>query len=97
MSNKYSKAWAHIKTLKGSNFGNYYSQFNNSTLAFAEDEKVIDELVKKATPKKAIKDSPSQIRYVQTYKCPNCDGAFSGKVSQYCYHCGQRLEYEDDE
>ena len=57
---------------------------------------LLQELVDKATPKKPIKDEPSQIRYVQTYKCSNCGGRFSGTISNYCYHCGQAIDWSNE-
>lgn len=59
-------------------------------------ENVLQELVDKATPIKPIKDEPSQIRYVQTYKCPKCGGSFSGTISKYCYHCGQAIDWSSE-
>lgn len=58
-------------------------------LRCAFGEKVSD----RDTPKKPIQDDPSEIRYVQTYTCPACGGHFSGTISKYCYHCGQRLDW----
>ena len=51
--------------------------------------------LKKQIPKKA-KESHSHIRYVKIYECPNCKGEFSGKVSKYCYHCGQALDWSEE-
>lgn len=39
------KALEHIKTLRGSNYGGYYSGFNNSALPFDEDINVMQELM----------------------------------------------------
>lgn len=39
------KALEHIKTLRGSNYGWYYSGFNNSALPFDEDINVVQELM----------------------------------------------------
>ena len=34
-------------------------------------------------------------RYTDTYRCPTCGGNFSGTgIADYCYHCGQRLNWE---
>ena len=34
-------------------------------------------------------------RYTDTYRCPTCGGNFSGTgIANYCYHCGQRLNWE---
>lgn len=57
----------------------------------------LKELVDRDTPKKPIKDESSKIRYVQTYVCPNCGGGFSGMISNFCYHCGQKLDWSDEE
>lgn len=39
------EALEHIKTLRGSNYGWYYSGFNNSALPFDEDTNVISKLI----------------------------------------------------
>ena len=39
------EALEHIKTLRGSNYGGYYSGFNNSALPFDEDINVMQELI----------------------------------------------------
>lgn len=56
----------------------------------------IRELVEKTTPKKAIKADEQNIRFVTTYICPNCNKEFTGKISNYCYHCGQKIDWSDD-
>lgn len=59
--------------------------------------KTLQELIDKATPKKPIKDEVQDIRYVTKYICPNCGGKFTGKISDYCYHCGQALDWSKEE
>lgn len=57
----------------------------------------LKELVERATPKKPIKDRSSKIRYVQTYVCLSCGKSFSGEVSNFCYHCGQAIDWGEEE
>ena len=53
--------------------------------------------------KKQIEMKPKKIeiegyRYVDTYKCPTCKGNFSGTgIADYCYHCGQKLDWSEVE
>lgn len=56
----------------------------------------IQELVDRDTPQKPIKDEPSRIRYIPTYVCPTCGQRFSGIISNFCYHCGQSLDWSDE-
>ena len=56
----------------------------------------LQELVDRATPKKPIKDVPSKLIYEQTYVCPNCGRRFSGRISKFCYRCGQALDWRDE-
>lgn len=45
------------------------------------------------TPEKV---SNSGIRYTDDYICPNCGKHFTGTgIAEFCYHCGQRLKWED--
>lgn len=53
-----------------------------------------DDLIEKHTPKKPTKVNGSGIRYTDEYRCPTCGGAFTGTgIADYCYHCGQRLDW----
>ena len=52
------------------------------------------EALKKQIPKTPL-ESDLKIRYCEVFKCPNCGLEFSGRVSKYCYHCGQKLKYEE--
>ena len=56
--------------------------------------------MEKQIPKKPIKlpESEQHMRYTDTYRCPTCGGNFSGTgVADYCYHCGQRLDWGKQE
>ncbi len=61
------------------------------------DLEVLGELVEKATPKKPIKDRVQDVYYLTKYTCPTCGGKFTGTISDYCYHCGQKLDWSEDE
>ena len=54
--NKFQIAWKHVKTLKGLAYGEYYAQFTNSTIAFEEDEVIIDEAIDKTVAMSVIVD-----------------------------------------
>lgn len=48
------------------------------------------------TAKAPIKDTDSGVRYTDDYICPNCGKHFTGTgIAGFCYHCGQRLKWED--
>lgn len=73
--------------------GDYYPLDKETLNA---NKSVLQELIDRATPVKPIKDAESKIRYMQTYTCPNCGGGFSGTISNFCYHCGQALDWENE-
>lgn len=55
---------------------------------------LLDEAIKKQIPKKPI-PAKQHIRLAMCYKCPNCCGSFDGTgIANYCYHCGQALEWD---
>lgn len=66
-------------------------------LATEETNILADELnsaVKKQIAKKPIKDREQNIRYTSSYSCPSCSGGFTGTgIANYCYHCGQALDW----
>ena len=54
--------------------------------------------VEKQKAKKPQKTESEGYRYTDTYRCPNCGGNFSGTgIANYCYHCGQKLDWSDEE
>lgn len=62
-------------------------------IALALAQKALD----KQIPKKPIQ-SRNSILYALSYICPSCGGGFSGTgIADYCYHCGQALDWNDEE
>ena len=60
------------------------------------DPEQIRELKERDTAKAPIKDTDSGVRYTDDYICPNCGKHFTGTgIAEFCYHCGQRLKWED--
>ncbi|MBM6745233.1 hypothetical protein H6A32_13160 [Drancourtella massiliensis] len=56
----------------------------------------IMELKERDTAKAPTKDTDSGVRYTDDYICPNCGKHFTGTgIAEFCYHCGQRLKWED--
>ena len=60
------------------------------TVAF---EMAIDAL-EKQVQKKPIK-SDREIRYCEVWKCPSCGFEWSSRVVDYCYRCGQRIDWQE--
>ena len=62
-----------------------------------ELSRCIDEALEKQIPKKPIKSDRQEIRYTLEYNCPTCGRSFTGTgFADYCYHCGQALDWGDD-
>lgn len=62
-----------------------------------ELSRCIDEALEKQIPKKPIKSDRQEIRYTLTYDCPTCGKQFTGTgFADYCYHCGQALDWSDN-
>ena len=56
----------------------------------------IKDLRERDVAKTPEKVSNSGIRYTDDYICPNCGKHFTGTgIAEFCYHCGQRLKWED--
>ena len=54
--------------------------------------------LEKQIAKKPKKIKAEGYRYTDTYRCPLCGGNFSGTgIADYCYHCGQKLDWSDEE
>lgn len=42
------------------------------------------------------KSDEQTTRYTADYRCQKCNGMFTGTgIANYCYHCGQRLDWEE--
>ena len=60
------------------------------------DVEVIIHALEKQIPKKPKKIEAEGYRYTDAYRCSNCGGNFSGTgIANYCYHCGQKLDWSD--
>ena len=54
--------------------------------------------VEKQKSKMPIKDALQYMRYTSSYVCPSCGRGFTGTgIANYCYHCGQRLDWSDED
>lgn len=55
----------------------------------------MQQLKERDTAKRPIKTTDETgIKYTDSYRCPNCGGNFTGTgIADYCYHCGQRLDW----
>lgn len=76
---------------------NQYNKVNDSANnQCAKLMSEMHELKERDTAKKPIKtNDDTGIRYTDSYRCPNCGGSFAGTgISEFCYHCGQRLKWE---
>lgn len=58
--------------------------------------KTIINALEKQIAKKPKKIEVEGYRYTDTYRCPTCEGNFSGTgIAYYCYHCGQKLDWSE--
>lgn len=65
---------------------------------FSEALSISIQALEKQIPKKPIKSEKQVIRYVTTYCCPTCKLGFTGTgVAKWCYHCGQKLDWSNEE
>lgn len=60
-----------------------------------EAKTVAMKALEKQIPKKPIKVKDSTIRWTDDYICPTCENHFTGTgIANYCYHCGQAIDWE---
>ena len=52
------------------------------------------EALDKRIPKKPIK-SDREIRYCEVWKCPSCSFEWSSRVVDFCYKCGQAIDWSE--
>ena len=64
----------------------------------AEALDVAIQALEKQISKKPIKSEKQVVRYVNTYYCPTCELGITGtNIAKWCYHCGQKLDWSDEE
>ena len=76
-------------------YGGFEGQKKVSKL-YSEAFDMAIEALEKQIPKKPIK-SDREIRYCEVWKCPKCGFEWSGRVVDYCYKCGQAIDWSGDE
>ena len=65
---------------------------------FAEALGIAIQALEKQIPKKPVKSENQVARYVNTYYCPICNLGITGtNIAKWCYHCGQKLDWSDEE
>ena len=80
------------------NFAQSLAENAYLNMCTAEEMKITIEALEKQIPKKPIKVMDSGIRYTDEYICPACENHFTGTgIADYCYHCGQAIEWEESE
>ena len=64
----------------------------------AEALDVAIKALEKQIPKKPIKSENQVVRYVNTYYCPTCELGITGtNIAKWCYHCGQKIDWSDED
>lgn len=61
-----------------------------------EDYNGFEKIVALSQPRKPILSDRQDIRYVQVYECPNCGRKFTANLMNYCYNCGQKLDWSEE-
>ena len=77
------------------------NQFDEDLVQEKTNQKAATKLaisaLEKQIPKKPLKSDRQEIGYSLNYDCPNCGYKFAGTGSvDYCYHCGQALDWSID-
>ena len=72
------------------------ARVEDAVLLINEEAAKWRELKERDTAKVPTKVSDSGVRYTDDYICPNCGKHFIGTgIAEFCYHCGQRLKWEE--
>lgn len=66
---------------------------NGITDLYLLDKKNIAEALKKQIPQKLLPDD----RYFGVGKCPSCYATFLDNTTNYCGHCGQKLDWGQED
>lgn len=91
MKNKYQEA---LDVIKKTNLrSEHYVQFEEDNIenVYEEEIKILQELVDKETPMKVVKWKLAQ----PETRCAKC-GAGLKRYNDYCWGCGQKLDWSND-
>ena len=56
----------------------------------------LNNAIEKQIPKKPQKVKEQVVRYTDGYICPSCGKGFTGTgIADFCYHCGQALDWSE--
>lgn len=75
-----------------------YMQFEDECVKKGFTFNSVIEAREKQIAKKPIKSEEQPVRYVNTYYCPVCRLGITGtNIAKWCYHCGQKLDWSEEE
>lgn len=84
------------RVIKENNIANsYINPHGNKKLAIGDD---LVKALEKQIPKKPEREKAKQrvVRYTDSYICPSCGKGFTGTgIADFCYHCGQALDWSE--
>lgn len=73
----------------------FVNPYGNAVLSSGDS---VTSALEKQIPKKPQKSKEQRIRFTDSYICPFCGGNFTGTgIADFCYHCGQALDWSDTE
>ena len=76
--------------------------FKNDKFQYNECLKILDRLIKylpiirNAVEKRLPTELLPENKYFGNGKCPQCSAVFIDRSTKYCGHCGQRLDWGED-
>lgn len=99
MENKYQTALDNVKTAPGFMGGNVrYKTVLESSIPFLEDIAVLQKLVDKEKPMKVTEKWSDDCPKCGEFMIDTCEYALRNiPFIKYCPHCGQKLDWGDDE
>lgn len=93
---KMNKKFVEVKEMRRNKYQKALKRIRNDYLNnHNPDCDILEELVEKATPKKA---KPMYIPLVSTpYRCPCCGTLVKNEIEEfnYCHNCGQAIDWRD--
>lgn len=70
----------------------------DNKMAYVKQIEFAIKALERQVPRKPKPTEEQNIRYAMNYTCPFCEKHFSGTgIADYCYHCGQALDWSDEE
>ena len=95
MSKELEKAIKHVFDRAREMSLMYEDEYPHITKKLEEDIKLVEQTLKRNEPMKVDLETIISLGIGEHYDCPKCGETVVGIYHNYCFYCGQKLDWSD--